>query len=66
MRHQMPLHAESFGDARGGVKFLFMTLAVIEGKGVAGESVAPGQSEAGGGIESAAQQTHCYSGVGHG
>src|ERR1035441_9721261 len=49
-------------DAARGFQFELVALAVIEGECVADEPVAPGQSQAGGGIEAAAEQADGFFG----
>ena len=61
----MFLGAEDLRDARGRGQLLFVPLAVVEGERVAGVSIAPRQREAGGGIESAAEQAHRFLGGFH-
>ena len=52
--------AKNFATRDGGVELDAMALAVVERESVAVVTVAAGDGEASGGIQAAAQQTHCF------
>ena len=57
--------AEAGGERAGGVELDPVPLAVVEGEGMAGKALAACGGEAGGGVESSAQQANGRDGIGH-